>query len=99
MESLGWRQRRGSSPAARRGARQRAGLTPVAASNILSCGRRTKPAQADQISLTPITVSMGDLAGADGAAGARWGREGAAESAKRADDGRNEPYGLGLADE
>jgi len=26
MESLGWRQRRGSSPAARRGARQRAGL-------------------------------------------------------------------------
>ena len=44
-------------------------------------------------------VSMGDLAGADGAAGARWGREGAAESAKRADDGRNEPYGLGLADE
>ena len=37
MESLGWRQRRGSSPAARRGARQRAGLTPVSASNTLSC--------------------------------------------------------------
>ena len=41
MESLGWRQRRGSSPAARRGARQRAGLTPVSASNILSCERET----------------------------------------------------------
>ena len=38
-ESLGWRQRRGSSPAARRGARQRAGLTPVSASNTLSCER------------------------------------------------------------
>ena len=37
MESLGWRQRRGSSSAARRGARQRAGLTPVPASNTLSC--------------------------------------------------------------
>jgi len=41
MESLGWRQRRGSSSAARRGARQRAGLTPVSASNILSCERET----------------------------------------------------------
>jgi hypothetical protein len=41
MESRGWRQRRGSSPAARRGARQRAGLTPVSASNILSCERET----------------------------------------------------------
>jgi hypothetical protein len=41
MESLGWRQRRGSSPAARRGARQRAGLTPVSTSNILSCERET----------------------------------------------------------
>jgi len=41
MESLGWRERRGSSPAARRGARQRAGLTPVSASNILSCERET----------------------------------------------------------
>ena len=61
MESLGWRQRRGSSPAARRGARQRAGLTPVSASNTLSCERETltKPAQADQIPLTLITVSMG----------------------------------------
>src|SRR6516164_337707 len=41
MESLGWRQRRGSSPAAQRGARERAGLTPVSASNILSCERET----------------------------------------------------------
>jgi hypothetical protein len=41
MESLGWRRRWGSSPAARRGARQRAGLTPVSASNTLSCKRET----------------------------------------------------------
>jgi hypothetical protein len=41
MESLGWRQRRGSSPAARRGARQRAGLRAVSASNTLSCKRET----------------------------------------------------------
>ena len=100
MESLGWRQRRGSSPAARRGARQRAGLTPVSASNTLSCERETPhPKPNPKTPLTVITVSMGDLAGADGAAGARCGREGAAESAKRADDGRNEPYGLRLADE
>jgi hypothetical protein len=37
MADIGWRRRRGSSPAARRGARQRAGLTPVSASNTLSC--------------------------------------------------------------
>ena len=49
--------------------------------------------------LRPLAGAMGDLAGADGAAGACWGREGAVESAKRADDGRNEPHGLGLADE
>ena len=41
MEALGWRRRRGSSPAARRGARQRAGLTPASASNTLSCERET----------------------------------------------------------
>jgi hypothetical protein len=29
MEDLGWKRRRGSSPVARRGARQRVGLTPV----------------------------------------------------------------------
>src|SRR5271169_5504703 len=98
MESLGWRRRRGSSPAARRGARQRAGLTPVSASNTLMQAGDASP-KPTQKPLTVITVSMGDLAGADGAAGARWGREGAAETAKRADDGRNEPYGLGLADE
>ena len=37
MQDLGWRQRWGSFPAARRGARQRAGLTPASASNTLSC--------------------------------------------------------------
>ena len=41
MADIGWRRRRGSSPAARRGAHQRAGLTPVSASNILSCERET----------------------------------------------------------
>jgi hypothetical protein len=41
MEALGWRRRRGSSPAARRGARQRAGLTPASSSNTLSCERET----------------------------------------------------------
>ena len=48
MESLGWRQRRGSSPAARRGARQRAGLTAVSASNTLSCERETLHPKPDQ---------------------------------------------------
>jgi len=59
MESLGWRQRRGSSPAARRGARQRAGLTPVSASNTLSCERETLTQNSpdDQKPLTVITVS------------------------------------------
>ena len=37
MQELGWRRRWGSCPAARRGARQRAGLTPASASNTLSC--------------------------------------------------------------
>jgi hypothetical protein len=37
MQDLSWRRRRGSCPAARRGARQRAGLTPASASNTLSC--------------------------------------------------------------
>ena len=40
-----WRRRRGSSPAARRGARQRAGLTPASASNTLSCQRETLHSQ------------------------------------------------------
>ena len=39
MADIGWR--RGSSPAARTGARQRAGLTPASASNTLSCQRET----------------------------------------------------------
>jgi hypothetical protein len=37
MQDLGWRRRWGSCPAARRGARQRAGLTPASSSNTLSC--------------------------------------------------------------
>ena len=41
MADIGWRRRRGSSPAARTGARQRAGLTPASASNTLSCQRET----------------------------------------------------------
>src|SRR6516164_121952 len=40
MEVLGWRRQRESSSAARRGARQRAGLTPAAASNTLPCQRK-----------------------------------------------------------
>ena len=45
MADISWRRRRGSSPAARRGARQRAGLTPVSASNTLSCQRETLHSQ------------------------------------------------------
>src|SRR6516162_8531801 len=43
MADIGWR--RGSSPAARTGARQRAGLTPASASNTLSCQRETLHSQ------------------------------------------------------
>ena len=67
MESLGWRQRRGSSPAARRGARQRAGLTPVSASNTLSCERETPhPKPNQKTPLTVITVSTATARGARG---------------------------------
>jgi len=45
MADIGWRRRRGSSPAARTGARQRAGLTPASASNTLSCRRETLHSQ------------------------------------------------------
>ena len=45
MADIGWRRRRGASPAARRGARQRAGLTPASASNTLSCQRETLHSQ------------------------------------------------------
>jgi len=45
MADIGWRRRRGSSPAARTGARQRAGLTPASASNTLSCQRETLHSQ------------------------------------------------------
>ena len=37
MQDLGWKRMWGSCPAARRGARLRAGLTPASASNKLSC--------------------------------------------------------------
>src|SRR6516162_8452001 len=43
MADIGWR--RGSSPAARTSARQRAGLTPASASNTLSCQRETLHSQ------------------------------------------------------
>src|SRR5215831_4654747 len=45
MADIGWRRRRGSSPAARGGARQRAGLPPASASNTLSCQRETLHSQ------------------------------------------------------
>ena len=45
MADIGWRRRRGSGPAARTGARQRAGLTPASASNTLSCQRETLHSQ------------------------------------------------------
>jgi hypothetical protein len=61
MESLGWRQRRGSSPAARRGARQRAGLTAASASNSLSCERETLHQNPIKNTLTVITVSTANL--------------------------------------
>jgi hypothetical protein len=62
MESLGWRQRWGSSPAARRGARERAGLTPISASNTLSCERETPhPKPNQKIPLTVITVSTATM--------------------------------------
>ena len=58
MADIGWR--RGSSPAARTGARQRAGLTPASASNTLSCQRETLHSQqlkSIKNPLTAITVS------------------------------------------
>ena len=57
MADIGWRRRRGSSPAARRGARQRAGLTAASASNTLSCERETLHQKPNQNTLTVITVS------------------------------------------
>src|SRR5262249_295002 len=57
MEDLGWRRRRGSSPVARRGARQRAGLTPASASNTLSCQRETP--KSDQPIKNPLDSDHG----------------------------------------
>src|SRR5271169_5346084 len=63
MESLGWRWRRGSSPAAQRGARKRAGLTPASTSNTISCERETlHPKPNQKIPLTVITVSTATAA-------------------------------------
>ena len=60
MADIGWRRRRGSSSAARRGARQRAGLTLAFASNTLhASGRRFIHNSSGQSKnpLTAITVS------------------------------------------
>jgi hypothetical protein len=80
MEALSWRQRRGSSPVARRGARQRAGLTPVSASNILSCKRETLHPKPTQKSLDSDHGIYGELASGCGAGrfdrGGRAGRFG-----------------------
>ena len=65
MESLGWRRRRGSSPAARRGARKRAGLTPVFASNTLSCEGDASPKTRSKNSLTVITVSTATISASE----------------------------------
>jgi hypothetical protein len=54
MEALGWRRGWGSSPAARRGARQRASLTHAPASNTFPGQRETSR---QKIRLTEITVS------------------------------------------
>jgi hypothetical protein len=65
MEDLGWTRRRGSSSVARRGARQRTGLTPVSASNTLSCQRETLHTQTrstqSKIPLTVNTVSTATI--------------------------------------
>src|SRR6476469_6462622 len=60
MQDLGWRRRWGSCPAARRGARQRAGLTPASASNTLTClleMLHSKQLISSKCWLTVITVS------------------------------------------
>src|SRR5438067_2360917 len=60
MADIGWRRRRGSSPAARRGARQRAGLTaPPPPTHFHASGRRFTHNSSGQSKnpLTAITVS------------------------------------------
>ena len=75
MADIGWRRRRGSSPAARTGARQRAGLTPASAS-LHASGRRFTHNSSGQSKnpLTAITVSTATLASASrlSAARLRW---------------------------
>ena len=64
MQDLGWRRRWGSRPAARRGARQRAGLTPASASNTLSClleMLHSKQLSSSKCWLTVITVSTATI--------------------------------------
>src|SRR5205823_5649943 len=59
MADIGWRRRRGSSPAARTGARQRAGLTPPPPTHFHASGRRFTHNSSGQSKnpLTAITVS------------------------------------------
>src|ERR1700719_2227406 len=86
MEALSWRRRWGSSPAARRGARQRAGLTHAAASNTLSCERETlhpKQLRPEKIRMTVITVSTATHRGP-----AEWPQEQPQEHASAAAVGR-----------
>ena len=66
MADIGWRRRRGSSSAARRGARQRAGLTLAFASNTLhASGRRFTHNSSGQSKnpLTAITVPTATVKG------------------------------------
>src|SRR4249920_3496977 len=65
MQDLGWRPRWGSCPAARRGARQRAGLTPASAFNTLSClleMLHSKQLSSSKCWLTVMTVSTASCA-------------------------------------
>src|SRR5438552_9770006 len=64
MADIGWRRRRGSSPAAPTGARQRAGLTPPPApTHFHASGRRFTHNSSGQSKnpLTAITVSTAPL--------------------------------------
>jgi hypothetical protein len=59
MQDLDWRRKRGSCPAARKGARQRAGLTAASASNKLHASRRRFPQNSSGQSKMPIDSSHG----------------------------------------
>ena len=70
MADIGWR--RGSSPAARTGARQRAGLTPASASNTLSCQRETLHSQQLRSIKKSIDSDHGIYRYSGGASSSRW---------------------------